>query len=404
LSSNPAYDGRGNMTSAGGVTYAYTSENMLKSASGATNATLYYDPMGRLSEYDTTVSTRFVYDGPNLIAEIDGASGAILRRYVHGPSDDEPLVWYEGSGTSDRRWLHADERGSIIAITDASGATIAINSYDAWGIPANTNLGRFQYTGQTWFPEIGLYNFKARFYSSTMGRFLQTDPIGYDDGLDWQAYAHNDPVNGRDPTGLDCDSCDELPPIVVNADKPSSGSGSGTTVDVSGLVKSVANAIGSAVKSIWCGIFGCHHKKVAPQKPPIGDSSPQNGQGASQLASAALPPGSYSRPATGPNPLDPQFLNNPITPYELTRINNTINLLVNGDTSQVLSTLNPHYYGNVPDPNTGARLPYDSRGYTAIDVLDSGRGGDKRILFSNTPPSRTYYTNTHYESFYWIGH
>jgi hypothetical protein len=41
--------------------------------------------------------TRFGYDGVDLIAEYDGA-GAVLRRYVHGPGSDEPLMWYEGAG------------------------------------------------------------------------------------------------------------------------------------------------------------------------------------------------------------------------------------------------------------------------------------------------------------------
>ena len=37
---------------------------------------------------------------------------------------------------------------------------------------------RFRYTGQQLIPALNLYYYKARFYSPTLGRFLQTDPIG----------------------------------------------------------------------------------------------------------------------------------------------------------------------------------------------------------------------------------
>jgi RHS repeat-associated protein len=163
------YDARGNLTSSGTTTYSYSVENMLTGSS--TGAVLGYDPMLRLYQAS---STWFQYDGLALIGEYSGAGGA-LRRYVHGPGVDDPIVWYEGAGTADRRWLHSDERGSVIAITGLDGNVIAggINTYDEYGIPGASNTGRFQYTGQTWLPELGMYHYKARIYSPTLGRFLR---------------------------------------------------------------------------------------------------------------------------------------------------------------------------------------------------------------------------------------
>ena len=109
---------------------------------------------------------------------------------------------YEGAGTATKIWQYADHLGSIIATADATGASTAIYTYGTFGESSLTTGIRYGYTGQRSMAALGLLYYKARFYSPSLGRFLQPDPIGYADDLNLYAYVGNNPVNFTDPSGL----------------------------------------------------------------------------------------------------------------------------------------------------------------------------------------------------------
>ncbi|HWA21734.1 MAG TPA: RHS repeat-associated core domain-containing protein [Caulobacterales bacterium] len=137
------------------------------------------------------VSTRYLYDGADIIGTYN-SSGTLLKRYVHGAGVDEPLVSFDnGADPETKTWLLADERGSVIAGTAASGLASFVNSYDEYGQPGPNNAGPFQYTGQVWLPFASVYHYKARAYDPALGRFLQTDPILFDGGMNLHGYVAN---------------------------------------------------------------------------------------------------------------------------------------------------------------------------------------------------------------------
>jgi len=253
------YDGRQNITSVPGLgSYGYNGSNELTSATvGGATTGLSYDPAGRLYQ---SGSTRFLYDGQQVVGEYN-TSGGLLRRYVPGLGLDNVVTAYEGAGY-DRRWLLSDERGSVVSITDGAANALTTNTYDEYGQPGSANSGRFQYTGQMWLPQAQLYHYRARAYAPQLGRFMQTDPIGYKAGMNVYAYVGADPINLIDPLGLEeVTDVDEvvvsakrrvkrgvvyIGPIVVSGGRGSHGTGGGRLASPNGPFTCPASAVVAA--------------------------------------------------------------------------------------------------------------------------------------------------------------
>ncbi|HEY2530961.1 MAG TPA: RHS repeat-associated core domain-containing protein [Xanthobacteraceae bacterium] len=200
------YDGRSNLQNDGTNTFSYDGLNRILTLNGTA---FNFDALDR--QYRSTsgsTNSRLLYSGQQVVGSYD-ASGNLVDRYVPGPQLDQTFLWYPGSSTSvsGANWLVTNAFGSVVA--GAFSGTAETTTYDGFGISGSSGLST--HNGNMGFKGMmlssispGFYNARARTYDASLGRFLQSDPAGYADGMHLYTFVHNSPINNSDPSGLSC--------------------------------------------------------------------------------------------------------------------------------------------------------------------------------------------------------
>jgi RHS repeat-associated protein len=156
------------------------------------------------------------------------------------------------------------------------GAPNSYNYYNAWML-------RFLYTGREMLVSehgigSGLYDYRNRVYSTTLGRFLQPDPIGFDAGdVNWYRYVGNNAVNWRDPEGLKaqktCQECkDEFSKCMDGADQVYNDTIAGIDAAIDAAWQNHNSAVASAVQAT-CGNIENTMARVACEA-AVGSATP----------------------------------------------------------------------------------------------------------------------------------
>ncbi len=212
------YDPNFNQKKLGAWVYTYDAARRViaanNNASGQ-SVSFFYDGLNRCVKRVTDGAIKHItYDGWKSILEWD-ASGNFVAWNLYGPGPDEILIRWEPSVSYYMFHYHADQFGNVKFLLDIANRVIEKYTYDAFGAPKITDASgnvladsawdnRFMFTGREYLSTIGIYDYRNRMYSPLLGRFLQTDPLGFGAGdNNLFRYVANNPVNTSDPMGTD---------------------------------------------------------------------------------------------------------------------------------------------------------------------------------------------------------
>jgi RHS repeat-associated protein len=206
------YDDEGNLlTQAGnGVTrsYVWDYRNRLISVTDTAGLAVSYGydiSNKRIFKVALGVTTSYVYDRGHISMEFRDGGIETSVRYLYGQVLDQ--VFAQDKGNNNISWFVTDYLGSVTALVGNDGSVRNSFSYDSFGnfkstIGVPLDDSDYKYAAREFDTVIGLYYNRARYYSSTTGRFTSVDPITFaSKDTNLYRYAWNNPIHITDPTG-----------------------------------------------------------------------------------------------------------------------------------------------------------------------------------------------------------
>jgi RHS repeat-associated protein len=202
------HDAAGNQTQdAQGRQYLYNDAGRLAAIqnNGQTLAEYRTNANGqRTHKTANAITTLYHYDRQGHLISETQADGTPLRDYLwHG---DTPVAQIDRqNGIDTLNYLHTDHLNTPRLATSPSQSVTWRWEGDAFGQTLSQSLGatvNLRFSGQYYDQESGLHYNWERYYDPNTGRYISSDPIGLNGGLNTYAYVGNNPLRYTDPYGL----------------------------------------------------------------------------------------------------------------------------------------------------------------------------------------------------------
>jgi RHS repeat-associated protein len=257
-----SYDAAGNVTSDGSLGYTYDSENRMTKFVTSINDIYTYDGDGQRVKKTTSSVTLYWYAAANVLDETSG-TGTLFSEYIY--FDGKRIARRDADNSV--KYYFSDNLGSASVVTNSQGAMppLAESDYYPYGgeiVITSGDSNHYKFTGKERDSESGLDNFGARYFTSSLGRFMTPDwserptavpyaVFGDPQSLNLYTYVRNDPVSRADADG----HC-------VNIADPGACTGfdirneTGLSQDIS-AIQSVASASKSRPKPKPCPADAC---------------------------------------------------------------------------------------------------------------------------------------------------